>query len=332
MLISPPFLTARGANQSEDDWIDACIAGGAIGQGGFPVSSSFGWHGGLHLNAPMNGNVAEQVRAIADGTVVYRRKPVARPSDPATTHAQMYRGQWTDNGVVIIRHATEIGDGENGKVRFFSIYMHLRLIEDTVVQGRAIYRKAAIGDAGDIYGTQNQIHFEIVCDNANLRNLTGRLTGDLPLAADGRTDAIYGQTYFHVPTGAQVFAQKPLSNHAAAMHQPPTPRGQPKPAEVAIAVAYTTTEALIVSLRYAGCQGATANRGDAYLSTYQLPNNTVGGTLGIQIGEALNENEAEYDLYTTAKKSVNLTQPPADLPLAQCMKCCALAASSVLTR
>jgi Peptidase family M23 len=305
MLISPPFLVARGAAQTDDQWIDTCMTGGAVGDGGFPVSAYFGWHGGLHLNAPMNGNVAEPVRAIADGTVVFVRQPTPRPSDPAATHAQMYRGQWTDNGVVIIRHDTEIGEGANGKVSYFSIYMHLSAIETTVVRTRAIYRKSVIGNAGRIYGTQNQIHFEIVCDDANLQRIAGRITGDLPLTANGRTDAIYGQMYFHVPVGAQVYAQQPLGNNATAMMQPPTPRGGAKQAAVVLQPTHTTTEALIVGLRYAGGEGAAADRGDAYLSTYQIN--------GTSLGEAINENEAEYKLYTTAK-DISESYPAAARP------------------
>jgi predicted chitinase len=294
MLISPPFLATRATTDTEDMWIAACMPGGTVGDGGFPVSEYFGWHGGLHLTAPMNGNVAEPVRAIADGTVVYVRSPAIKPADPVpTTHAQMYRGGWTDNGVVIIRHDTEIGEGANGKVSYFSIYMHLKAIEPTVVRNRMIHRKAVVGDAGRIYGTQNKLHFEIVCDDANLQHLAGRITGDLSLTANGRTNAIYGEVYFHLPIGAQVYASKPLSNNAVAMSQPPTPLGQRAPAPVVLTAGHTTTEELIVGLRYAGGQGAAADRGDSYLTTYHLS--------GIPLGTAVNKNEAEYKLYTTAK-------------------------------
>ena len=78
MLISPPFLPARGATQTENDWLDACMTGGAPGEGAFPVSFNLGWHGGVHLTAPAAnpataGNLTEKVRAIADGTVVFVR-------------------------------------------------------------------------------------------------------------------------------------------------------------------------------------------------------------------------------------------------------------------
>jgi predicted chitinase len=308
MLISPPFLATRAANQTDDAWLDTCMTGGAVGDGAFPVSLNLGWHGGIHLDAPMNGAVAETVRAIADGTVVYVRQPTTKPADPVPdTNAQMYRGGWTDNGVVVIRHDTEIGEGANGKVSFFSITMHLRSIEPTVVINRAIYRKAAIGNAGRIYGTQNKIHFEIICDDGNIGRLMGRAAGDVALSADGRTDALYGEMYFHIPVGAQVFAQKPLPNNATAMMQPPTPQGQrTPPAPIALQTVHTTAEALIVGLRYAGGDGAVADRGDAYLTTHQID--------GTALGAAVNENDAEYNLYTTAtdiSKSYPATGRPA---------------------
>jgi predicted chitinase len=306
MLISPPFLVARAANQTEDDWIDACMPGGAVGDGAYPVSLNFGWHGGLHLNAPMNGAVAEQVRAIADGTVVYVRQPTVKPADPVPeTHPQMYRGQWTDNGVVVIRHDTEIGEGANAKVSFFSITMHLQSVDPTVVINRAIHRKAALGNAGHIYGTQNKIHFEIICDDSNLEHLMGRAAGDVPPTTDGRSNALYGEMYFHIQTGAQVFTQKPLPNNANATMQPPTPPGQPKPPAVALQAVYTTTEAFIVGLRYAGGAGAAADRGDAYFTTYQID--------GTALGAALNENDAEYNLYTSAN-AISNAYPAAGRP------------------
>jgi predicted chitinase len=275
MLISPPFLVSRGATQTEDDWLDACMV--SVNDGRFPVSFDLGWHGGMHLSAPMNGNVALEVRAIADGTVVYVRQPGDKPADPIpATHAQMYRGNWTDKGVVVIRHDTEIGEGAHGKVSFFSVYMHLKHIESTVVRNRAIYRKAVIGDAGQIYGEQNRIHFEIITDEADLTKLVGRATGDLPLTTNGRADAVYGEMYVNIPVGAHVYVQRPVHN-------------QPAPTAGAV---HTTTEALIVGLWYAGGDGAAANRGDAYLTTYALN--------GTQLGAPTNEPDAEYNLYTTA--------------------------------
>ena len=98
MLISPPFLPARLDSETEDAWIDRCMAGGQPGDGAFPLSFNLGWHGGLHLMAPMNGSQPEPVRAIADGTVVVRRLPTSQPSGPLPVdHPLAYRGRWTDN-------------------------------------------------------------------------------------------------------------------------------------------------------------------------------------------------------------------------------------------
>ena len=304
MLISPPFLPARNLADTEDAWIDRCMAGGLPGQGAFPVSFNLGWHGGMHLAAPINGSQWEPVRAIADGEVVFVRQPTPMPAgELPPDHALAYGGSWTDNGVVVIRHSTEIGEGANAAVTFFSISMHLSQIEATVRAGRAVFRKAALGMAGRIAGRRpgeaflHTIHFEIVCDQANVARLAGRASGDLSTTTDGRTDAVYGEMYFHLPSGAHVFAQQPLPNNVAAMMQPPrpvgTPRSHPAPAPQALQPVHTTTEVLIVGLRHAGGDGAAGSRGDAYLSTYRPDGSTVG--------VALEEHDAEYDLYSTAK-------------------------------
>ena len=290
MLISPPFLPARTANESEDDWIGRCMSGGLPGDGAFPVSFNLGWHGGMHLEAPMNGAQPEPVRAIADGDVVFVRQHSPQPAGPLPPdHAQAYGG-WTDNGVVVIRHTTEIGEGANAAVTFFSITMHLSAVDPAVQLGRRISRKAVVGTAGQIYGNlARQIHFEIVCDDANLARLTGRATGDLPTTADGRADAIYGEMYFHLPAGTPVYGQQPLSNSAQAMMQPP---GRPAPPPRALQPVHTTTADQLVGVRYAGGEGAAGQRGDALVSSYR-PDGTAVGT-------SLREHEAEYNLYATA--------------------------------
>jgi hypothetical protein len=65
MLISPPFLLPRNLADTDDAWIDRCMVGGLPGQGAFPVSFNLGWHGGMHLAAPVNGAQREPARAIA---------------------------------------------------------------------------------------------------------------------------------------------------------------------------------------------------------------------------------------------------------------------------
>lgn len=291
MLISPPFLLARNANETDDDWINRCMVGGQPGDGAFPLSHAMQWHGGMHLNEP---EANASVRVIADGEVVYLRQPIAQPAGPLQPeHAQSYRGGWTDNGVVVVRHDTEIGEGVNGAVTYFSIYMHLRHVEAAVQLNRRIYRKAKIGLAGQIYSQPGKLHFEIVCDDANLVRLAGRTSGELHTSANGRTDAIYGEMYFHLPAGTLVFDQQPIHNNPVAHRQPPRPAPKAAwPAPVPLAHIRTTAAALIVGMRYAGGEGAIANRGDVHLSTCQLD--------GTPIGTPLREPDAEYNIYKTA--------------------------------
>jgi len=299
MLISPPFLPARGAAETEDAWIERCMSGGLPGQGAYPVSFNLGWHGGMHLTAPASGSQWEAVRAIADGEVVFVRQPTPMPAgELPPDHPQAYGGSWTDNGVVVIRHTTDIGEGADATVTFFSITMHLDQVEAAIRPGQAVYRKAALGTAGRIAGRSvgeaflHTIHLEIVCDQDNVVRLAGRASGDLTTAAHGRTDAVFGEMYFHLPSGAQVFGQQPLPNNPQAMMQPPTPHGQRAPAPQALQPIHTTSEELIIGLRYAGGEGAVGHRGDASITTYRPD--------GSGVGTALTEADAEYNLFTTA--------------------------------
>jgi predicted chitinase len=299
MLISPPFLPTRLATETEDEWIDRCMAGGRPGDGAFPLSLNLGWHGGMHLIAPMSGGQPEPVRAIADGTVVFLRKPTQQPCGPLPAdHPLAYRGRWTDDGVVVLRHETEIGEGLNGQVVFFSISMHLGAVHPALAEGRTVYRKALVGTAGQIYGdTQRRIHFEIVCNDANLRALIGRSTGELRTDVDGRLDAVYGQMYFVLPGGTPFYDRKPLDHLTAAHIQPPKPNAKaPLPPLEALQAVYTSSAdtTLVVGLRHAGGDGAEGHRGSAYLATLRLD--------GTSVGDALEELDAEYNLYSRANE------------------------------
>jgi len=308
MLISPPFLPDRAAGQTDDAWIDLAMAGGEPGRGGYPISYSLGWHGGIHLEAPSDGANRLNVRAIADGTVVYVREATRRPNPAPAEHPLNYYRGWTSDGCVVIRHETEIGADANNvatSVTFYSVIMHLQSILPAVRKGRSIYRKDEIGQAGYLYGELHKIHFEIICDDANLARLVGRASGDLNIAADGRSDAVYGEMYFHLPAGTLVYAAAPLNNNPVAHQQPPAPTpGAALPAPVAL-VGTATAAPLYVGLRYAGGEGTAGNRGDATLSTYR-----ENGTL---IGTALEENDAEYNLYRSAN-DISSAYPAATRP------------------
>lgn len=215
MIISPPFLPDGDVTQSQssDAFVEQYMQ--KTGEGNFPISYYLQWHGGIHLKAPSSKNL---VRAIADGKVLYVRQPTAKPKDyPTLEKHPLYNDLdgWTDNGCVVIQHDTEIG--ENIAVTFYSIYMHLGSIETTVKQGSDIHRKGKLGKAGIISDQEDQIHFEIIADEANTKKFLGDLAFKAPnyhidtegaekafQAQNGRTDACFGSMYFYVPQGASI--------------------------------------------------------------------------------------------------------------------------------
>lgn len=306
MLISPPFLLPRQANETDEAFVTRCmpdssvvVPGTGAPEGSYPVSFKLGWHGGLHLQAPTgaDNSVVTSVRAIADGEVVYARAPTARNSNPSPAEPRNYNPygsdpRWTDDGCVVIRHRTEIGANRQTnaatQVSFLSIYMHLselrgvaRQVAAGTATNRNVYRKDVIGSAGHVYGNHHQLHLEIVCDDDNLQRLIHRPTGELNTAQDGRDDSVFGEIYFRLPQGTPFYAQRP-PYHVA---------GGPR----AGAQAGTLQEAeLYVGLRYSGgeIRAPGHGRGDAYLASYR-----ADGTL---LGDAVREQDAEYNLYATA--------------------------------
>src|SRR5947209_5561197 len=141
MLISPPFLTAANQNgwntadntaaipAHDREWLDAAFPLAADFSGSFPVSRVLGWHGGLHLVAPAGtGQTTLPIRTIADGTVVYKRDPSeivsAKDAQGNPLNYGAHEGErcWTSDGVVIIKHTTDIGTGANAtQIEFFSV-------------------------------------------------------------------------------------------------------------------------------------------------------------------------------------------------------------------
>ena len=311
MIISPPLLLVRNPDETDAAYVARCMTDTAVcvprtnaPEGSFPVSFNLGWHGGLHLQAPSDGQSVLPVRAVADGEVVFARRPTPRNANPSPGEPRNYNPYsdapaWTDDGCIILRHTTQIGadaQGQAVEVTFFSIYEHLSALRGPALQAAGgaqnalVYRKEVIGTAGQVYGRENQLHFEIVCDDANLQRLIGRQTGDLNTGADGRSDVVFGELYFRLPAETAVYASAPLDNNPVAYHRPRgTPANQPA---VPLAAAYTTTDTLIVGLRYAAGEGAAGERGQAYLSTYAED--------GTPVGAALPEPDAEYNLYTRA--------------------------------
>lgn len=215
MLISAPFL--RAVLQADDAESNAYWSlGEKTGKGAFPVSHQFGWHGGVHLVAPGSPQKPEPVRAIADGVVVYARASDSPKSGvDATTPADdplMYYKGWTSNGVLVLKHDTEIG--EDVSVTFYSIYQHLHALEKhtgtklALNTGDKVYRKEAIAQAGYLYGEPDRIHFEIVADRANVERLLGRSAGGLK-AKEGRRDCVWGDIHFVLPANTPLYDMNP---------------------------------------------------------------------------------------------------------------------------
>ena len=78
----------------------------------------------------------------------------------------------------------------------------------TLAVGRKVYRKDVVGTPGEIYGQYGQIHFEIVCNEANLKKIIGRAPGPID-TTQARRDAVYGDVWFFVPRGAKIFSNEP---------------------------------------------------------------------------------------------------------------------------
>ncbi|RKR37594.1 M23 family metallopeptidase [Paraburkholderia sp. BL17N1] len=290
MIISPPFLSA--ARPQQNDAMPTADAGNTVvpdgdvcganmlecapGNGAYPVSFNLGWHGGAHLKAPLDGNQVTSVRAIADGTIVY-----VRQTDTTHKPTLQYRNVRTDDGCVVIRHDTEIGEGDNAKVTYYSVYMHLQAALSSLSVGKKVYRKDILGTPGQIYGQFPQIHFEIVCNEANLRKFIGRAPGPLG-STPARTDAVYGDNWFFIPRGAKLFANEPhpFRDDDSA---PPVATLHPQPSLVPTG----TSCELVVRMHY---------EKDCTLTTYRQNADLSWSVCGAMPAE----REAEYNLYQRA--------------------------------
>lgn len=299
MIISPPFLPARGATQAEDAWLDSAMSqppsrlpSTEALEGSFPLSYSLAWHNGIHIQAPQADGAVLPVRAIADGTVLFVQEPPAPNTSPYDgqnynpfDRAGAKTAAWTDNGCVVVKHTTEIGaEGTTPtELVYYSLYMHLSEIARIVPAkgqakrplktGDAIWRKDEIGKPGQIYGDRGQIHFEISLNAANLEKLIKRKPdwiepATLPApTTDGRIDSIFGSLYFYLPASTPTDTGTTLpKNHL---------RG---------AGGGTLGTPVWIQLSY--------DKGDAALQTFN--------ERGAPIGGSQPEAEAEYKLYSEA--------------------------------
>lgn len=302
MIISPPFLPKRRDNETDAGYVNRAMSGSGAGpdsdRGVFPLGHDLNWHGGRHIEAPAGEHGKLPVRAIADGTVVYRRDATPIPEHRSADMALNYGGGWTSDGVVVIRHDSEIGDGPTATVRYYSITMHLHEIAAAVQAGRPIWRKDRIGQAGYIQGEPDRIHFELVCDDDNLARLIGRNAGRLALDRDGRSDAGYGQIYFALPAGTPIFSADMREAQRAANEARAARAGAERAAEAARLPSATERYAALLAeppARLTSTRlfvGLDYRHGDLRIGTW-LEN-------GTPVGTPTEDPVREYTLYEDA--------------------------------
>ena len=170
--------------------------------------------------------------------------------------------------------------------------------------GKPVYRKDKLGIAGQIYAQSGQMHFEIVCDEANLQKLVGRTTGPL-IKPQGRKDAIYGDVWFKVPKGAKLFDKEP---HPYRRDDGEPPLGPHPSVQRQQAIGVTGSD-LVIRMHF--------ERGDCALTTFALKQD---GRC-TQVGEPSSAHDYEYNMYSEAmrlnkKYSDGSTAPASPAPKA----------------
>lgn len=279
MIISPPILKTRNAQETDAAWLERVMASDK--NRGFPLSAAGSWHGGIHIrHTDITGN-AEMIRAIADGTVVSLRKSSdKRDLAPLNINADKPDAKGSDDGYVLLKHETEIGSGKDAKVVFYSLYMHLKSLAETVKAGEKICRKDPLGTSGMVDGV-NAFHFQIFCDEDNISKLTGRKTGELDVTKNGRTDAVYGDIHFYLPAGTTFYDKAPAQNSTSTQ---------------GLIELHTSNIALYVSM--------TLEKGSCTMVTRQK-NVLTDGKYDL-LGEPLvnaDGKDYEYNLYKTAMRN-----------------------------
>lgn len=226
MLISYPFLPARGADTTNDAYEKIILDMEMLNAGVYPSSREREWHGGIHLQAP---NMIEPVRAIADGTIV-----AYRLNSELTKEREDDAEGRIDNSFVLIKHETESdslqeasGTEQPVKVVFYSLYMHLmntgemkkRGIDGKAIHaaisesgngvklcnGAKVYRKDIVGYPGESYSTAGMIHFEIFTTDEAL----SAFFVDSKNADEIGKKGTWGDSYFVVKAGSPARADHP---------------------------------------------------------------------------------------------------------------------------
>lgn len=288
MLISYPVIPTDSANQTEQQCFDALLAMTQHDRGLYPVTSGNRWHGGIHLTPG-----SEPIRAIADGVIVaYRLAPKTKS----------YPGQGDyDTSFVLIKHDTETG--ENTRVVFYSLYMHLKpkgllttaqreqLIpflrqaapSDNAVQAPAnsrVWRKQVMGFGGQLYGVPT-VHFEIFATDTDFQAFW-RDRNAIEVGHHG-SDDVFGNMHFIIPAGRS-FAERHPRASLAPHHRIEFPgRNQFFNLEVGQVGQNPGRLHVVVEL----------NQGRRTATSFHLD---VQGRITGQVGPALIQDEYEYEL------------------------------------
>ncbi|MEF3098887.1 DUF3289 family protein [Raoultella terrigena] len=200
MHISPPIMFPRQNNEEYAAWVMRTMP--VDPHRGFPVNGVESWHGGIHIPHTDTGALANPLRAVADGVVVYACYPA--PTEKRDTKPLNYDGA-TDNGCVLIRHEMLIGEDPVACV-FYSLTMHMKQVRPEIQDeaGVTVRRGQVIGTTGMVSG-KNAYHFQMCCSSDMLKIVCGRDHGQLGVGAPGRAKPVYGHRYFFLPEGTAIY-------------------------------------------------------------------------------------------------------------------------------
>lgn len=272
MIISPPYLRSHSKNESDEGWMSKMMPIDV--SRGFPINGKESWHGGVHITHNDSSHPPEMLRAIADGTIIFIREPAEKGK---TKKEPLNYNGCTDNGCVVIKHETEIGSGENGKVAFYSMYMHLNFISNTLSVGGKVGRKYSLGTTGMIDGV-NATHVQIYCEDQYIEKITGRSQPHLDTSKNGRIDVFFGDVHFYIPSGTPFYNGKSIDGVTVVEENTPI---------------YTNSSELFVTIQTIGEQRKITTR----------QSGKEDGQFDI-IGEPINDVSGlnEYNMYEYALK------------------------------
>jgi predicted chitinase len=296
MLISYPVLPAAAVQDDEDAYLSAIMAAHVHDdEGRYPISTIQApmgpihrWHGGIHM-----AGHGEAIRAIADGTVVAFRFAAVRE-----TYGEL--GDY-DTSFVLLRHETETG--ENTRVIFYSLYMHLANRADQAADrfsqlpmwlrehiasnnvqtppNLRVWRKDVLGFAGRLYGRESW-HFEVFTTDQALTAFWRE--SELVTQGAGSPD-VFGDIHYVIPAQRNFSDRHPRAT-AGNTHFIQLQNGGNY--ELPLGQTGQNTQILFVSVRlYQGRRTAT--------TCVRQPDGSY-----VRLGQPVIQENYEYELYRLA--------------------------------